>query len=196
MKKLISLLVVFLFCFVSACSPYKGAASAGNNTAVIDFGKYYKIYSFGNATVGYSIYNEKGEVVLSKTTNHPLKINMIQDNIVDIEIGMGTGIATHQYYDALNNAFSEEFNYVLANHKMLVAYIRVPQKNAFAGRSVVVQNIFNKNLFYQEYALEFSKTDTPVTNAAFLNNGASLMVEYLFGAAQAPKTATLPVLQK
>lgn len=73
MKKLISLLVVFLFCFVSACSPYKGAASAGNNTAVIDFGKYYKIYSCGNATVGYSIYNERGKLCFLKQPIIPLK---------------------------------------------------------------------------------------------------------------------------
>ncbi|MFR6298733.1 MAG: hypothetical protein ACLUML_05835 [Acutalibacteraceae bacterium] len=49
------------------------------------------------------------------------------------------------------------------------------------NRKVVVQNIFDKSLFYEEFKLDFSNVDTPVIEAKFSKDGASLLLTYLSG---------------
>lgn len=195
MKKYLCLLTCILFCFMSACSPYKDTINSSLHESeyneIIDSGKYYRIYK-GNATqVCYNIYDSNGKIVLSETTERPLKINMLNDNIVDIRIGMGTGNAVHKYYNAERGVFSDNFSYVLSNLNELVAYIYVPEKNAFDNRKVVVQNVFDRNLLYKEYQLNFSNVDTPVIDAAFSDDGTVLTVVYLSGTEQTEKTETL-----
>lgn len=80
---------------------------------------------------------------------------MISDDTIDIGIGMGTGITIHKYYNANENTFSEEFTNVLTNSDKLIAYIEVSKENPLENRKVVVQNIFDKSLFYEEFKLDF-----------------------------------------
>ncbi len=53
---------------------------------------------------------------------------MINDDIIDIALDMGTGITIHKYYGVGENVFSQEFQYVLSNLDKLIAYIDVPKK--------------------------------------------------------------------
>lgn len=106
---------------------------------------------------------------------------MISDDTIDIGIGMGTGITIHKYYNANENIFSGEFTNVLTNSDKLIAYIDVSKENPLENRKVVVQNIFDKSLFYEEFKLDFSNVDTPVIEAKFSKDGASLLLTYLSG---------------
>lgn len=170
---------------MSACSPYKTTVdSKSEHREIIDSGKYYSIYKGNITQVCYDIYNAKGEIVLSEATDRPLRISMLNDTIVDIRIGIGTGTIIHKYYSVEENIFSQEFQYVLSNSDKLVAYIDVPKENAFENRKVIVQNIFDKDLFYKEFQLDLSKIDTPVIDAIFLNDGTSLQLTYLSGKEQ------------
>ena len=184
-KRYLYWLLAFLFCFALGCSIYKDTINTENpeQVEIIDSGTYYRIYKGSMNQVCYNIYNSKGGVVLSQKTDRPLKINMI-NNIVDIEIGMGTGIATHKYYSVDKNIFSQEFSYVLSNFEQLVAYINVPDERPLENRKIVVQNIFDKRLFYKEFQLDFSFVDTPVVEAEFSKDGASLLLTYLSGEKQ------------
>lgn len=128
---------------------------------------------------------------MSDETDRPLRINMLCDDIVDIRIGMGTGVAVHKYYDAARNIFSQEYCYVLTAKEDLVAFIDVPEKEPFKNRKVVVRNIFDKCLFYKEYYLDFSNVDTPVIDAEFSNDSTSLRLTFLSGEAQ---TETFEIL--
>jgi len=97
---------------------------------------------------------------------------------------MGTGITIHKYYNANENIFSGKFTNVLTNSDKLIAYIDVSKENPLENRKVVVQNIFDKSLFYEEFKLDFSNVDTPVIEAEFSKDGASLLLTYLSGEKQ------------
>lgn len=174
MKKYLYILLPVLFCFLTACSPYSNL----KQTQIIDSGKYYRIYKENDNQVRYEIYNPEGKIALSEKTDRPIEINTIGGNIIDIGIGMGTGITIHKYY------ISEEFTNVLTNSDKLIAYIDVSKENPLENRKVVVQNIFDKSLFYEEFKLDFSNVDTPVIEAKFSKDGASLLLTYLSGEKQ------------
>lgn len=193
MKKYLWLLASIVCCCVSACAfennfeekePNESNIYQSENKTIIDSGKYYRIYKTNITEVSYDIYNSKGEVVLSETTDRPLEIDMINDEIIDISTGMGTGLAIHKYYSVEQELFSEEFSYVVANFNDLVAYIGFSQEGGFENRKVIVQNIFDKNLFFKEYQLNFSNVDTPVIQAAFSEDGSALQLIYLSGEEQ------------
>ena len=153
--------------------------------------KYIMALDEGTTSCRCILYNKKGETVLSEETSRPLKINMINDSIVDIGIGMGTGIAVHKYYDANQDLFSQEYTYVVANRNELIAYIAIPEKNPMENRKIVVQNVFDKNLFCKEFPMDFSKVDTPVVKAEFSEDGKSLQITYLSGEEETEITETL-----
>ena len=180
MKKYLYISLSVLFCFLTACSPYSNL----KQTQIIDSGKYYRIYKENDNQVRYEIYNPEGKIALSKKTDRPIEINMISDDTIDIGIGMGTGITIHKYYNANENTFSEEFTNVLTNSDKLIAYIDVSKENPLENRKVVVQNIFDKSLFYEEFKLDFSNVDTPVIEAKFSKDGACLLLTYLSGEKQ------------
>ena len=180
MKKYLYILLLVLFCFLTACSPYSNL----KQTQIIDSGKYYRIYKENDNQVRYEIYNPDGKIALSEKTDRPIEINMISDDTIDIGIDMGTGITIHKYYDANENIFSGEFTNVLTNSDKLIAYIDVSKENPLENRKVVVQNIFDKSLFYEEFKLDFSNVDTPVIEAEFSKDGACLLLTYLSGEEQ------------
>lgn len=180
MKKYLYILLPVFFCFLTACSPYSNL----KQTQIIDSGKYYRIYKENDNQVRYEIYNPEGKIALSEKTDRPIEINMISDDTIDIGIDMGTGITIHKYYDANENIFSGEFTNVLTNSDKLIAYIEVPKETPFENRKVVVQNTFDKSLFYEEFKLDFSNVDTPVIEAEFSKDGASLLLTYLSGEEQ------------
>lgn len=196
MKKYLYLLVCIFFCFMSACSPYKNTVNnEPEQIEIIDSGTYYRIYKGNINQVCYDIYNSDGEIVLSEKTDRPLEINMINDDIIDIKIGMGTGITIHKYYSVGENIFSQQFSYVLSNSDQLIAYIDVPKEKPLENRKVIVQNIFDKSLFYKEFQLDFSNVDTPVIEADFSKDGASLQLTYLSGEEQTQISTTFDLIQ-
>lgn len=196
MKKYLYLLVCIFFCFMSACSPYKNTVNnEPEQIEIIDSGTYYRIYKGNINQVCYDIYNSDGEIVLSEKTDRPLEINMINDDIIDIKIGMGTGITIHKYYSVGENIFSQQFSYVLSNSDQLIAYIDVPKEKPLENRKVIVQNIFDKSLFYKEFQLDFSNVDTPIIEADFSKDGASLQLTYLSGEEQTQISTTFDLIQ-
>ena len=190
MKRVLCLIICVVFGFMSACSPYK-EINQDKRLEILDSGKYYCIYKENITKVLYVIYNSNGEVVLSEETGRPLKINMLNDDIVDIEIGLGTGLSKHTYYSVSKDVFSQEFTYVLASFHEMISYIDVSFEKPFENRRVIVQNIFDKSLFYEEYQLNFSKIDTPVIQAEFLENATLLQLIYLCGESQVETSITL-----
>lgn len=195
MRKYLYLLVSVLFYFISACSTYNNTViNESEQTEIVDSGAYYRIYKESSNQVCYDIYNFDGEIVLSEKTDRPLEINMINDDIVDIKVGIGTGITIHKYYCVGENIFSQEFPYVLSNIDKLIAYIDVPKEKPLENRKVIVQNIFDKNLFYKEFQLDFSNVDTPVIEAKFSKDGASLQLTYLSGEDQTQISTVLDLI--
>lgn len=200
MKKCLCIFVCVFLCFMSACCSGNDAIGSSLSEIkmhqsvkreIVDSGKYYCIYKSDTSSFDYVIYNADGKVALSETTDNPISINMLNADIVDIGIGMGTGLSIHRYYSVEKDSFSNEFSYVLSNYGERIAYLYVPDMNSFEDRKVVVQNMFNQKLYYNEFTLEFSNIDTPVIKAVFLDNGTSLQLTYLSGENQTQITKTL-----
>ena len=165
------------------------------DTSISDINKqYYKIEEIELTKVRYYIYDSDGNVVLSDETDRPLHISMLGDNIVDIRIGMGTGISIHKYYDVQSNRFSEEYTYVAATSGNLVAYIDTSMEDPMTNRVLVVRDIFDKNTFYKSFGLDFSPTvHDPIESASFTDGEAELEVVYLSERSPISLSITLPV---
>lgn len=157
---------------------------------------YYKIEKIELTTVRYTIYDSNGNAVLTEQTDRPLEITMLGEHIVDICIGMGTGLATHQYYNVEKNCFSEKYTYVAASCAVsadlaLVAYIDGP---SLAERKLVVRDIFDKDLFCRAFAPDFSESMTnPLIEAQFANDAIGLHISYYTEKTPIKVTETLPV---
>lgn len=195
MKKILCLIFCICLCFLSACStqaPSGESEPASQN--VLDSGKYYSVYRGEEAAqVCYDIYNASGKTVLSDKTDRPLEINMINDDIVDIAIGMGTGLSVHKYYKVSQDIFSQEYSYVVANQDDLVAYIDISKENPLENRRVTVRDIFDGNSFSKSFNLDFAAVDTPVLSAAFSSDGQSLNLTYLSSDNQKQTKISLPL---
>ncbi len=158
---------------------------------VVDSGKNYKIYKTNLTEVNYQIFNNKNEVVLHEQTDRPLKINIIDDGILDIAKGMGTGITVHKYYDTEKDVFSNEFMYVLGAYKNIISYIEISDKMPRENRKIVFRNIFEPEFYREEFVLNFANVDTPVIVANFSEDGKSFTVKYLSGNEQKEVTEVL-----
>ena len=165
------------------------------DTSISDINKqYYKIEKIELTKVRYYIYDSNGNVVLSDETDRPLDISMLGDNIVDICIGMGSGISIHKYYDVQSNRFSEEYTYVAATSGNLVAYIDTSMEDPMTNRVLVVRDIFDKNTFYKSFGLDFSPTvHDPIESASFTDGEAELEVVYLSERPPVSLSITIPI---
>lgn len=187
MKKLLCILWCGFLIFLVACASRNGVLPPKENREIINSGEYFCIYKEDADHVNlvhYEIYNLRGEVVMADSTDRALVIQMVNDHIMDIEIGMGTGISVHRYYDVERDIISENFMYVIANSDALLAYIDTPEKHPFENRKIVIQNAFDKDVFCWTYQLPFSKIDTPVIHAEFTKDGKFLQITYLSGEKQ------------
>jgi len=157
--------------------------------------KYFDIEKIDLTTVKYYIYDMNGDTVFAQETSRPLEISMIGEYIVDICIGMGTGISIHQYYDAQNNRFSDEYSYVAASSLGgLVAYIDTSMENPIYNRKLVVRDIFDKNIFYKSFNLDFAPAVTmPIESARFTDGENELEIVYLSERPATPFSATLVI---
>ena len=190
MKKYFYLIICGVLLFsLFACSAHKQVAQSEDK--VIDAGTYYRVYEKGAGQTNYVIYNKDGKTVLSETTDRPVIIQMLGTDVVDIGIGIGTGIMQHQYYNTKQNRFSKIFLSVLASTENLIAYLEIPESDALKDRKVIVQNIFDPDVYYKDFALEFSPVDTPVLEASFSEDKTSLQIVYLSGAKQTENSTIL-----
>ena len=158
---------------------------------ILESTKYYKIEKLLLTTVRYSVYDSNGAVVLCEETDRPLAISMLSETVVDICVGMGTGISIHKYYEVQNNRFSEEYSYVAATSGTLVAYSTNIKWN---NRRLVVRDIFDETVFYKSFYLPFSFTvKDPILLASFTEGEKELEVVYLTETPAVQQSVTLPI---
>jgi len=163
------------------------------NTELIQSERYFQIYQYKNAVNKhfYRILNSNGSTVISETTTRPLSISIIEDNIIDISIGFGTGVCYHRYYNINKDILSELFGNVFATSGELIAYMNVPKENAMESRTLIIQNIFNTDALLVEYKLNFSEYVIPIEKIEFLKDSSSLQITYYKGDEQKLTTEVL-----
>lgn len=186
MKKVVCLLIAISICVFSGCSVSR------ENKNLIESTQYYSIFNGEMpAEVTYEIYDSNGKTVLSETTDSPLSITMFDENTVDINKDMGTGLAVHKYYSVTENKFSHEFFYVICSSKNMIAYINVPKENSLQDRTIVVQNIFDEEEYFKEFELNLSPADTPVIEGNFNKDMSEINITYLCGESQEEASQSL-----
>ena len=153
------------------------------NTELIKSEKHFQIYKYKDAVNKhfYRILDSNGNTVISETTTRPLSISISEYGIVDISISFGTGVCQHQYYNIGKNILSEPFEDVFSTSDELIVYMNVPKENAIENRTLVIQNIFDKELLFVEYQLDFSKYLIPIEKIEFLPDSKSLKITYYKG---------------
>ena len=153
------------------------------NTELIYTEKHFQIYEYKDAVNKhfYRILDSNGNTVVSETTTRPLSINMVGDNIIDISISFGSGVSQHRYYSIDKNILSSAFFYVFATSGELIAYMNTPKDNAMGNRTLVIQNVFDKEVLFVEYELDFSNYVIPIEKIEFLKNSNSLQLTYYKG---------------
>lgn len=189
---LLSIVFVFLF-LLSACSAFSNSSptqdlSVRNSSYVciddikdaetIEETKYYKIIQSGFVYY-YFIFDKNNDTVKADgPLNRLPRISMVNDHLVRFTLQAGTGIGTQwgYYYDTKADAFSQVFQSIYDQSNNKVVYGDV--------KKIIVRDIFDKAAYYQEistFTKPLSEVAEPITNVAFVNDGASIEVSYLTG---------------
>ena len=108
--------------------------------SLIESSDYYKLHD-NTLSETLEIYNSKGELVRTITTEEPISITMLNKSIIDISIGKGTGLTKHTYYSVKLDDFSDDFSYVICASNELIAYVGI-SKDGLDNKTLIVQNIF------------------------------------------------------
>lgn len=165
MKKANCIIICIFLLFLTACSASNSSNSSifsRNDAAIerslIESSDYYKLYD-NTLSETLEIYNSKGELVRTITTEEPISITMLNKSIIDISIGKGTGLTKHTYYSVKLDDFSNDFSYVICASNELIAYVGI-SKDGLDNKTLIVQNIFNENRYYKEFIGAFDQVDT------------------------------------
>lgn len=165
MKKLNCIVMCLLLLLLTACSVSENSNASiitKNEDAIerslIESSDYYKLYD-NTLSETLEIYNSKGELVRTITTEEPISITMLNKSIIDISIGKGTGLTKHTYYSVKLDDFSDDFSYVICASNELIAYVGI-SKDGLDNKTLIVQNIFNENRYYKEFIGAFDQVDT------------------------------------
>jgi len=127
----------------------------------------------------YEIINESGDIVKRERTwrINPIIEYLDNDSLLSIIISVGANTTQTQYYDVRNDLFSEIYETpILAKHGKVV------YMDASSGTHVlVVSDIFDANIYYSEFQLDFHPSANPadtLLRAEFLDDN-TLMVVYI-----------------
>ena len=106
-----------------------------------------------NKTYSYEVTSYDGQV-LAMADNLPRepKRQYVSKDVIGISVQAGTGLSTSQaiYFDLENSRVSESFNYVITAKNDYVVCAEYKD----GEHIIIVQNIFDKELYYREYKLE------------------------------------------
>lgn len=157
---------------------------AGENKQVIHSGKNYKIFDVSknedNPEYVYEIYDNSGKCV--KQVLHlriEPEIKYVNRELLQIQEGGGTNVIETHYYHVKKNQFSDGYEEPIAVSKDKVAYMMLVKDKI----KLVVRDIFDKNKYYQEFALDFALSPFPgdVLDEAEFLSAKELKVSYFAG---------------
>ena len=129
----------------------------------------------------YEITDYDGKILAYKEdlTREP-KRQLVSTDVVGICIQAGTGRSTNyaQYFDLENSRISEVFHYVLTAKDDYV--VRGDLRDG--DHYIIVQSIFDKDGFYQEYKLEnVSPVAADFVTSCYINQKGNILITYLSG---------------
>ena len=132
---------------------------------------FYKIV--GTFELACEIYDSNGKVVYSEKTQKPINVLEIDSDLIEIEIGYGTGYIGKRYFNAKTNTLSEEFFCVIANKGTKIAYLKNDSKK------LIVQDIFQSSDDIMSFELDYCSDFSPSgISAEFSDDISKLYITY------------------
>ena len=147
-------------------------------------------------TYSYEITDYKGRILdyEDNLTREP-KRQIVNTDVVGISVQTGTGLSTNyaQYYDLENSEISKTFYYVLAAEDDYVVCADYRDGEHY----IVVQDIFDKEQYYQEYKLEnVSPVATDFVVDGYFDTKGNVNITYLSGDDYTETNYTIVILPK
>ena len=136
------------------------------------------IFEFSTSTDTYKQTTLNSGVHLDILRAYP-SIEYVDDTLISITIGVGTGTFITQYYDISRDLFSELYDSPIAVGYGNVVYMEWLNSSL----RLVTTNIFDNLAFYKEFELDFAPTAIPtnvVIRAEFIDE-TTLSIIYLHG---------------
>lgn len=147
-------------------------------------------------TYSYEITDYKGRILAyeDNLTREP-KRQKVSTDVVGISVQTGTGLSANYatYFDLENSKISETFYYVLAAKDDYV--VRADYRDG--EHYIVVQDIFDKEQYYQEYKLEnVSPVAADFVVDGYFNTKGNVNITYLSGDDYTETNYTIVILPK
>lgn len=157
--------------------PLEEIAVQSEEGTLLENDKYFRIIDAGEQTYLYTIYNADGEEVKSGVTYriNPW-IHYIDEETIEIHIGVGTETFSCVYYDIMNDRFSEQFWSPVAAEYQKVAFL----DHWGAETVLIVRDMFDEKNGDKEFILDFAAAVSPVTYAEFTDED-TLLITYMSG---------------
>lgn len=148
--------------------------------------KYYDIKEIDTNMYQYFIYDTKGNIILDEVVecNH-LSITKINDEIIVVRKSYGTKASLTRYFNIKLAIKSDEYQNVLASNGKVFTYVDENNK-------LVVQNIFNKGLYYKTFDLDLCEDVSAINGLQFKDDN-KIIVTYCKGANKITKTSILEI---
>ena len=165
---IIAIAIVVSLALLFFCSPKE----------IIEEGNNYRILENSQSEYFCEVIDNSGKIFAKEKVSSLPKFKKMNDNILEMNFGSGNAVYC-QYFDVENKLISEVFGASSA-----VGYGKIAYMDFLNNQLVlIVQNIFDKNVFYKEFHFDFPPIAVPanaVLNAKFLNEN-TLQITYLKG---------------
>ncbi|MDE7198618.1 MAG: hypothetical protein K2O15_07000 [Lachnospiraceae bacterium] len=160
---------------------------SGREETIIEEDKYFRIIDAGEQTYLYLIYNADGKEVKNGVSYRIEPwIHYIDQEILEIHIGVGTETFYCVYYDTTNDRFSEQYESPVAAKYNKVAFLDHREGETI----LIIKDMFDEGNCYQEYFLDFAEMISPVASAEFKDED-TLLITYSSGDSYEAKTKLL-----
>lgn len=160
------ILLILTLTMLSACSYPK-------KEVTLDFEKQGKNYEIkevkegSNIKYDYIIYDDNHNEMDRGTTTRINPRITNTDKILQLCISEGTGLQNCKYYDTEEKKKSEWFETpILFNNQFVVRLNKLTKPSG-----IIIENIFNRSQFYEEYDINFSDKEIwPLKEVRFIND--------------------------
>ena len=142
--------VYWLFSMLSACVLLSLLSGCGEDYNIHEL---YQITDNEDYTYDYVVKEKNNNILISeeRMSREP-EINIINENLLSVSVQAGTGLSTRWtiYCDVSKGTVSGAYCSVLGEYEENVVYVNYDN----GTYCIVIQNIFNRKLFYRETVLE------------------------------------------
>lgn len=179
MKKIILMMILIIIIVnCSGCSESVQGSTAPEETLYELKEEYYEIYEVtkhGRPVYQYFIFGGYFHLDFDRGIVYGFPQVTKSDRIIKLCVKIDEGVVNCRYFDIESELSSIWFISPVAENDTLVAYPDQP----WGATKLIVQNIFDKSKYYQEFERDFDEEERPIDYAEFTNDGNQLIIKYI-----------------